>query len=92
MFGAAGKALHQTCASFVSKISLEKNIVQQYGLQKILLPVSNCRNISKKNLLHNDATPNIEVNPETYEVKVDAVAITCEPMKELPLTQRYFLF
>jgi urease subunit alpha len=92
MFGAAGKALFNTCATFVSKLSLEKNVVQQYGLQKIILPVKNCRNISKKDLIHNDATPQIDVNPENYEVKVDGIAITCEPMKELPLAQRYFLF
>jgi urease subunit alpha len=92
MFGASGKALFNTCATFVSKLSLEKNVVQQYGLQKIILPVKNCRNISKKDLIHNDATPQIDVNPENYEVKVDGVHITCEPMAELPLTQRYFLF
>lgn len=92
MFGAAGKALFNTCATFVSKISLEKNIVQQYGLQKMVLPVKNCRNIGKKDLIHNNATPQINVNPENYEVKVDGIPVTCEPMKELPLTQRYFLF
>ncbi len=92
MFGAAGKALFNTCATFVSKVSLEKNIVQQYGLQKMVLPVRNCRNIGKKDLVHNNATPNIDVNPENYEVKVDGVAISCAPLKELPLAQRYFLF
>jgi urease subunit alpha len=92
MFGAAGKALFKTCATFVSKISLEKNIVQQYGLQKMVLPVSNCRNIGKKDLIHNDATPQIDVNPENYEVKVDGTVITCEPLAVLPLAQRYFLF
>jgi urease subunit alpha len=92
MFGAYGKALHKTCATFVSKLSLEKNVVQKYELQKMILPVKNCRNISKKDLIHNDATPQIDVNPENYEVKVDGVIITCEPMKELPLAQRYFLF
>lgn len=92
MFGASGRALFNTCATFVSKISLEKNIVQQYGLQKMVLPVKNCRNIGKKDLIHNDATPQIDVNPENYEVKVDGQPVTCEPMKELPLTQRYFLF
>jgi len=92
MFGAYGKALMNTCATFVSKISLEKNIVQQYGLQKMILPVKNCRNISKKDLIHNDATPNIEVNPENYEVKVDGQHITCEPVCVVPLAQRYFLF
>ena len=92
MFGAYGKALHATCATFVSKLSLEKNVVQGYGLQKMVLPVKNCRTISKKDLIHNDATPLIEVNPENYEVKVDGEAITCAPLTELPLTQRYFLF
>ncbi|MEO7769349.1 MAG: urease subunit alpha [Ferruginibacter sp.] len=92
MFGAYGKALFATCATFVSKISLENKTVQQYGLQKIILPVKDCRNISKKSLVHNDATPQIDVNPENYEVKVDGVHITCEPMAELPLAQRYFLF
>jgi urease subunit alpha len=92
MFGAAGKALFGTCATFVSKISLDKKIVQKYGLQKIVLPVTNCRNIGKKDMLNNSATPHIEVNPENYEVKVDGEHITCEPMKVLPLAQRYFLF
>ncbi len=92
MFGAYGKALFATCATFVSKISLEKNIVQKYNLQKMVLPVKNCRNISKKHLIHNDATPLIEVNPENYEVKVDGTPITCAPMAVLPLAQRYFLF
>lgn len=92
MFGAYGKALHKTCATFVSQLSLDKNVVQKYELQKMVLPVKNCRNISKKDMIHNDATPQIDVNPETYEVKVDGVVITCEPMSELPLAQRYFLF
>ena len=62
------------------------------GLQKIILPVKNCRNISKKDLIHNDGTPQIDVNPENYEVKVEGKPITCEPAKELALAQRYFLF
>ncbi len=92
MFGAYGKALHATCASFVSAVSLEKNIVQQYGLQKMILPVGNCRTVSKKDLVHNDRTPAIEVNPENYEVKVEGEVITCEPVSIVPLAQRYFLF
>ena len=92
MFGAYGKALHKTCITFVSKISIENKTIEKYELNKIILPVENCRNIGKKDLIHNDKTPNIEVNPETYEVKVDGEKITCEPAKELPLTQRYFLF
>ncbi len=92
MFGAYGKALFGTCATFVSQVSIDKNIAQQYGLQKMVLPVKNCRSIGKKNLIHNDATPNIEVNPENYEVKVDGVHITCEPVDVVPMAQRYFLF
>ena len=92
MFGAYGKALHKTCVTFVSKIAIENKTIEKYQLNKIILPVENCRNIGKKDLIHNDKTPNIEVNPENYEVKVDGEKITCEPAKELPLTQRYFLF
>lgn len=92
MFGAYGKALHKTCVTFVSKISLENGAIAGYDLQKMILPVENCRTISKKDLIHNDKTPLIEVNPENYEVKVDGEHITCEPVAVLPLAQRYFLF
>jgi urease subunit alpha len=92
MFGAYGKALHATCITFVSKASLENGTVPQYGLLKKLLPVQNCRVVSKKDLIHNDQTPQLDVNPETYEVKVDGVHITCEPVSLVPLAQRYFLF
>ena len=92
MFGAYGKALHKTCVTFVSKAAIDNGVVQEYELEKMIFPVKNCRNISKKDLIHNDATPNIEVNPENYEVKVDGEHITCEPVSVLPLAQRYFLF
>jgi urease subunit alpha len=92
MFGAFGKALLKTCATFVSRASLENGVVQEYGLEKIILPVKNCRNISKKDLIHNNVTPQIDVNPENYEVKVDGKLITCEPVSVVPLAQRYFLF
>jgi urease subunit alpha len=92
MFGAYGKALHKTCITFVSQISLDNGIVKSYDLQKQILPVKNCRNIGKIDLIHNDQTPQIDVNPETYEVKVDGVKITCEPATEVALAQRYFLF
>ena len=61
-------------------------------LSKRLVAVKNTRNISKKDLIFNDATPKIEVDPETYTVKADGVILTCEPAKEVPLAQRYFLF
>ncbi|MEO5997460.1 MAG: hypothetical protein ABIN89_12040 [Chitinophagaceae bacterium] len=73
MFGGYVKGLFDTCVTFVSQLSLDKNQVQHYGLQKIILPVKNCRNISKKDLIHNNNIPDITVNPENYEVKVDAV-------------------
>ncbi len=92
MFGAYGKALHKTCTTFVSALSIEKGIVQSYQLQKNVLPVKDCRQLSKRSMIHNDQTPSIEVNPENYEVKVDGKPVTCEPAKELALAQRYFLF
>jgi len=92
MFGAYGKALHKTCITFVSQASIDNGAIAGYGLNKTIMPVKNCRNISKKNLIHNDATPQIDVNPENYEVKVDGEVITCEPATVVPLAQRYFLF
>jgi urease subunit alpha len=92
MFGAYGKAVTKTCVTFVSQASIDNGTVEKYKLDKIVRPVKNCRNISKKNLIHNDATPKIDVNPENYEVKVDGVQITCEPVAVVPLAQRYFLF
>lgn len=92
MFGAFGKALFKTCATFVSQASMDKGIVKGYGLQKMLLPVKGCRTVSKKDLIHNDQTPEITVNPENYEVKVNGEKITCEPVSVVPLAQRYFLF
>ena len=92
MFGSYGKALTQTSLTFVSKVSLDKGIAQKYGLEKQLVAVKNCRDISKKDMIHNDKTPQIDVNPENYEVKVDGEHITCEPATEVPLAQRYFLF
>lgn len=92
MFGAYGKAKFDTCVTFVSKASLENGVIEKMGLQKKVLPVQGCRNISKKDMVHNDATPKIEVDPETYDVKVDGELITCEPLKVLPMAQRYFMF
>nr|WP_315400601.1 urease subunit alpha [uncultured Sphingobacterium sp.] len=92
MYGGYGKALTETCFNFVSKISIEKGIKEEYGLSKTLLPVENCRNISKKDMIYNDATPEIIVNPENYEVSVDGEVIKCEPIDKVALGQLYFLF
>jgi len=92
MFGGYGKAVTETCFNFVSKVSLEKGIKKEYGLQRTLLPVENCRSISKKDMIHNDATPEIIVNPENYQVSIDGEVLKCEPIDTVALGQRYFLF
>jgi urease alpha subunit len=92
MFASFGKSLHQSSITFVSEAAYKKGIAQALGLQKRVEPVRNCRGITKKDMIHNDGTPLIEVNPETYEVKVDGTPITCDPATELPMAQRYFLF
>ena len=92
MFASFGKSLEKSSNVFVSQISLEKETFINSGIMKKLLPVKNIRNISKKDMVHNDYCPNIEVNPETYEVKADGEIITCEPAESLPLSQRYFMY
>lgn len=91
-FGSLGKALTQNCFNFVSKASIDGGAIASYGLAKTCLPVKGCRNVGKKDMIHNNITPKIEINPETYEVKVNGELATCEPFKELPLAQRYLLF
>jgi urease subunit alpha len=92
MFAAFGRSLTQSSITFVSQVAYDRGIAEKLGLQKRIIPVRGCRSITKKDMIHNDGTPVIEVNPETYEVKVDGETITCEPATELPMTQRYFLF
>lgn len=92
MFGAFGKAAYKTSLTFVSKAGMKNGVAEKYGLQKVVVPVEGCRNVSKKDLIHNDKTPQIDVNPENYEVKVDGKVITCEPVDVVPLGQRYWLF
>lgn len=93
MFGAYGGALVQSSLLFVSKLALDTGIAGRLGLQRPLAAVQNVRGgISKKSMIHNDATPVIEVNPETYEVRADGELLVCEPADVLPMAQRYFLF
>ncbi|QHW30575.1 urease subunit alpha [Paenibacillus rhizovicinus] len=92
MFGGFGKAVASTSITFVSQAAYDRGIAQELGLAKRIEPVRGCRSVTKKDMIHNDATPVIEVNPETYEVKVDGVPATCEPAEVLPMAQRYFLF
>ncbi|MBW7652255.1 urease subunit alpha [Anoxybacillus sp. ST4] len=92
MFASYGKSLYNTSITFVSKAALELEIPQKLNLQKIIRPVENIRSLSKHDMVHNDAMPTIEVDPQTYEVKVDGKLITCEPAEVVPMAQRYFLF
>ncbi len=92
MWGAYGKARSSSCITFVSKSAYKNNIKEKLGLDKMVLPVSGCRNIGKNEMIHNAMIPNIEVSPETYQVKADGKVIECEPSEKLPLTQRYYLF
>ena len=92
MFGALGGALAATGVTFVSKAALDDGIGEKLGLKKSLSAVKGTRTVKKKDMVHNSATPRLEVDPQTYEVRVDGVPITCEPASSLPLAQRYFLF
>jgi urease subunit alpha len=91
MFGAYGLAL-RTSLTFVSQAAFDSGIGEQLGLRKIVTPVRNMRNLRKRDMIHNGATPRMEVDPETYEVRADGELLTCEPAASLPLAQRYFLF
>jgi urease subunit alpha len=93
MFGAYGRALAATGATFVSQAALDGGIAGRLGLAKTLLAVRNTRDgISKASMVLNDTTPHMEVDPETYEVRADGELLTCEPANMLPMAQRYFLF
>jgi len=92
MFGSFGGAIAATSFSFVSQAALDAGIPEQIGLQKPAVAVTNTRNLSKADMKLNAATPNLEVNPETYEVRADGELLTCEPAQILPMAQRYFLF
>ena len=92
MFGGLGRALGDTSVTFVSAAAEAAGVRKALGLTKQVLAVKGTRNIGKADLILNDALPVIEVNPETYEVRADGVLLTCEPAKELPMAQRYFLY
>lgn len=91
MFGAYGGAL-KTSVTFVSQAALNNPVVIGLGLQKPLIAVKGTRDVKKKDMVHNNWMPNIEVDPETYQVLADGMNLICEPATELPMAQRYFLF
>ena len=92
MFAAFGRSLTASSVNFVSQAGLANGIGEQFGLSRTLLGVSGTRAIKKGDMIHNGATPVMEVDPETYEVRADGELLTCEPAVELPMAQRYFLF
>ncbi|NIK49145.1 urease subunit alpha [Variibacter gotjawalensis] len=93
MFGAFGKALTASSVVFTSQAAIESGLRDRLGTEKDLIAVENTRGgISKKSMIHNGATPHIEVDPETYEVRADGELLTCAPAEVLPMAQRYFLF
>ena len=92
MFGAFGKARTASSLVFVSKAAARSGLRSRLGIDKQFVAVEKTRSIGKKNMIHNDATPVIEVDPETYEVRADGELMTCAPAEVLPMAQRYFLF
>ena len=91
MFGSFGRAL-RTSVTFVSQAALDNPAVKTLGLTRPMVAVKGTRGIGKKNMVHNDYRPAIQVDPETYEVRADGELLVCEPATVLPMAQRYFLF
>jgi urease subunit alpha len=92
MFAGFGRAMQASRVTFVSRTGLESGIADTLGLQSPVMAVSGIREIGKAAMIHNSATPSVEVDPETYEVRADGELLTCEPSEVLPMAQRYFLF
>ena len=92
MFGAYGGGPSQNSLLFVSGISIENGMLEPLRVGKSLSPVSGCRSVRKSDMVHNDWLPEVEVDPETYVVRANGEILTCEPMAELPMAQRYSLF
>ena len=93
MFAAYGKSLTASSVVFTSKAAITGGLAKKLGIGKTLYPVKNTRGgISKKSMIHNGATPKLDINAETYEVRADGELLTCEPADVLPMAQRYFLF
>jgi urease subunit alpha len=92
MFATRGGARAHTSLTFVSQMAADAGVAERYGLNKRIVAVKNCRNISKADMIHNAWRPAISVDPETYQVIADGQLLTCEPATVLPMAQRYFLF
>jgi urease subunit alpha len=93
MFASFGRLRTNSAVTFVSKAAMDAGLGEKLGVAKKLVAVTNTRGgLSKASMIHNDALPHIEVDPETYEVRADGELLTCEPASVLPMAQRYFLF
>jgi urease subunit alpha len=92
MFGAFGRAMSASAVTFLPRLAIDRDVARQLGLQRMVLPARDIRAIDKARMIHNAATPHIEVDPETYEVRADGVHLICEPATVLPMAQRYFLY
>ena len=90
-WGAFGEAKKALSANFVNPLAIDKDLAGQLGLTKALLPARGTRTLRKKDMLHNDACPDVRVDPQTFDVFVDGEVVSCDPAEELPLTQRYML-
>ena len=92
MFASFGRSVEKSTVTFISQRAKDERLSERIGLVKETLPVQNTRTISKSDMLMNTYQPEIQVNPETYEVQADGELLTCEPATDLPMAQRYFLF
>jgi len=92
MFGSYGGALHQGSLTFVSQAGVAAGVPARAGLKKAIATVKGCRSVTKRDMIHNDWLPRMEIDAQTYEVRADGQLLTCEPATELPMAQRYFLF
>lgn len=92
MFATMGKGLKNSSITFVSQVAYDNDIKGRLGLEKMILPVHGIRHLTKRDMKLNTATPDIDVDPQTYEVKIDGEIITCDPVDVVPIGQRYFLF
>ena len=92
MFAAFGRSVERSAVCFVSAAAQERDVASEFGLAKQTLAVHGTRSVSKADMVMNNYQPEIEVHPETYEVRADGELLTCEPATELPMAQRYFLF
>jgi urease subunit alpha len=92
MFGALSSAVGSSGLLFVSQVAADSSVGRKLGIQKRVVPVRGTRTLQKRDLIHNDYQPKIEVDSQTYQVRADGQLLECEPAKVLPLAQRYFLF